>query len=177
MKVVMIMVSSLNGKTTNGDDPDIYRWTSGEDSDFFFSKIKEAKVIIMGSGTYDVIKDKIKNDPGRLRVVLTSSPEKYSDNNKKDILEFSSLAPRELVLALSSRGYDEMLLVGGAGVNKSFIESGLVDEIFLTIEPVLFGSGKNLINDGNYLKNLELIDVTKLNDKGTILLKYKVNNI
>ncbi len=176
MKVVMIMVSSLNGKTTNGADSDIYKWTSSEDSDFFFSKIKEAKVIIMGSGTYEVIREKIKNDPGRLRIVLTKSPEKYSSNSKINILEFSSSEPNEILSELSYRGYEEILLVGGAGVNKSFIESGLVNEIFLTIEPVIFGSGKNLMTDGNYFKDLNLVEVKKLNDKGSLLLKYKVEN-
>ena len=52
MKVVMVAVVSANGKLTRGNDPDIYKWTSKEDQNFFFSLISKSKLIVMGSGTY-----------------------------------------------------------------------------------------------------------------------------
>jgi len=48
----------------------------------------------------------------------------------------------------------------------------LIDEIILTIEPRLFGSGLSLFSD-NVNVNLELLEAKKINDS-SIMLKYKV---
>jgi len=37
----MIMVATLNGKITKGNDPDIYKWTSKEDKKYFSSLLKK----------------------------------------------------------------------------------------------------------------------------------------
>ena len=67
-----------------------------------------------------------------------------------------------------------MLLVGGSKIYSSFMKEGLVDELYLTIEPVVFGNGKNLFSDESFETKLELVSSKKLNKKGTILLKYRV---
>ena len=67
-----------------------------------------------------------------------------------------------------------MLLVGGGKTNALFLEASLVNEIYLTVEPKLFGMGKSLIAEGNFTKNLKLQSVKKLNEQGTLLLKYNI---
>lgn len=174
MKVVMIAVTSANGKLSRGSDPNIYKWTSKEDQDFFFSQIEKSKLIVMGSGTYEVARRLIKHKKGRLRIVLTRSPKKYSGEQISGQLEFSSESPEGLTGRLSKEGYKQMLLAGGGEINSIFLSEGLVDEIYLTIEPVLFGKGKNFVAEDNFESRLELLSIKKLNKKGTILLKYKV---
>lgn len=168
----MVAVISTNGKLTRNSDPNIYKWTSKEDQDFFFSKITKSKLIVMGSGTYEAARNKIKHESTRLRIVLTSTPEKYKDEQIKGILEFTSEDLPQLVNRLSN--YNEMLLVGGSQVYAAFLKEGLVDEIYVTIEPVLFGKGKNFVAEDDFESRLELLSIKKLNKKGTILLKYKV---
>ena len=51
MQVRLLMVSSLNGKTTRFAEKNIYHWTSKEDSDLFFAEIKKARLVVMGSKT------------------------------------------------------------------------------------------------------------------------------
>lgn len=172
MKIIMVAVVSANGKLTHGDDPDIYQWTSKEDQDFFFSLVSKSKLIVMGSGTYRAIRPKLKVQSEKLRIVLTSSPEKYRDGQIKGQLEFTSETPRQLYDRMIN--HPKMLLVGGSQVYSSFMKEGLVDEIYLTIEPVLFGVGKDLIAKGEVETRLELVSIEKLNKKGTLLLKYKV---
>lgn len=168
----MVAVVSANGKLTRGDDPDIYKWTSKEDQNFFFSKITRSKLIVMGSGTYDAVRKQLKTQNKKLRIVLTSSPEKYKNEQIKGQLEFTSETPRQLYDRMID--HPKMLLVGGSRVYSSFMKEGLVDEIYLTIEPVVFGEGKNLFAEGNFETKLKLESVERLNKKGTILLKYKV---
>ena len=172
MKITMVAVVSANGKLTRGSDPDIYKWTSKEDQDLFFKLIEQSKLIVMGSGTYEAVCDKIKLESKKLRVVLTNDPKKYKNEQVRGSLEFTSETPRQLIGRLIN--YNEMLLVGGGKVYSSFMKEGLIDEIYLTIEPDVFGEGKNLFAEGNFETKLKLESVESLNKKGTILLKYKV---
>jgi len=172
MKVIMVAVVSANGKLTRGNDPDIYKWTSKEDQDLFFSIISKSRLIVMGSGTYEAVRKQVKHTQDRLRIVMTSSTEKYKGQEIKGALEFTSETPHQLINRLIN--YNEMLLVGGSKIYSAFIKEGLVNELYLTMEPVLFGQGKNLFADEEFEARLELISIEKLNKKGTLLLKYKV---
>lgn len=174
MKVVIIAVSSLNGKITKDQDPNIYSWTSKGDSQLFFLLIKKNNLIVMGSKTYEAARSVIKFKKNKLRVVLTRNPEKYSGETIKGILEFTNENPSELVKRLGDRGYKKMLVVGGGTINSLFLKSKLVNAIYLTIEPKIFGTGKNLISETKLDTSLKLISIKKLNKQGTLLLRYKV---
>ena len=173
MKVILVAVTSVNGKITNGGESNIYEWTSKEDQEFFFSGIENAKLIVCGSATYNIVKNHIKHKEGRLRIVLTKSAEEYKKDALPGMLEFTSETPQEVIGRLDTE-YQEMMLVGGSKIYSAFMKSGLIDEIFLTLEPVVFGSGKNLFEEGEFSRKLELLSSEKLNERGTILLKYKV---
>ncbi|MBI4096478.1 MAG: dihydrofolate reductase [Candidatus Levybacteria bacterium] len=175
MKVIMVAVSSLNGKITKGKNPNIYSWTSKEDSKFFFSLIEQHTLIVMGSKTYESARKFIKHKKNKLRIVLTKNPGKYLKETVGGMLEFSSETPPELIKRLENGGYKKMLLVGGAAINSLFLKHNLVHELYLTLEPKVFGTGKNLIADENLDLSFKLISVKKLNKQGTLQLKYKIN--
>lgn len=174
MKVTMVAVSSLNGKITKGKDPNIYSWTSKEDSKLFFSLIEKNNLIVMGSKTYEAVRKIIKHRKNKLRVVLTRDPKKYSKETIMGILEFTNESPLKLIKRLEERGYEKMLLVGGATINSLFLKSKLVNEICLTLEPKIFSSGANLIGEENFDILIKLINIKKLNEQGTLLLKLRV---
>lgn len=175
MKVIMVAVSSVNGKLTKGSESNIYSWTSKEDSKIFFSLIEKHNLIVMGSKTYEAARNIIKLRKNKLRVVLTRNPSKYKGERVGGSLEFSSESPKELVKRLEKQGYTEMLLVGGSEVNTAFLKNKLVDELHLTIEPLIFGRGKSLVLEENLEISLGLINVSRLNKRGTLRLIYKVN--
>ena len=175
MKVIMVAVSSINGKITKGKDPNIYSWTSKEDSNFFFSLIKKHNLIVMGSKTYETARQFIQHKKNKLRVVLTRNPEKYLKQAIKGILEFSDESPLKLIDRLKNQGYKKMLLVGGGTINSLFLKENLVTELYLTIEPKIVGSGTNLVKEDNFDKQLKLFNIKRLNDQGTLQLKYKIN--
>src|SRR3972149_9690226 len=77
MKVIMVMLVSVDGKTTFGDNQNVYSWSSIEDKKQFFSLIKKNNLIVMGRATYDASRPVIKIKKGKLRIVLTRSPKKY----------------------------------------------------------------------------------------------------
>lgn len=128
---------------------------------------QEAGVVVMGSRTFDTIGRAL---PGRLNVVMTRRPEQYeSDEN----LVFWSGCPRSLLDDLSSKGYETVVLAGGATINSLFARDGLIDELYLTIAPKLFGQGLSLFAESLDL-DLELLEVRCLQAQ-TILLTYRIN--
>lgn len=172
----MVMVSSINGYITNKDDPDIYRWTSPEDSQNFFDIVKKSDLVIMGSQTYLSIKPKINLKSGPFRLIVTRHPAKFQSDTIKGKLEFiSKISP--LVINKLKSSYQRITLVGGSEINSLFLKLKLVDELLLTIEPLLFGSGKNLLAQTASLPNINctLLKIKKINSQGTLLLKYKIN--
>ena len=53
------------------------------------------------------------------------------------------------------------------------MQAGLINEIVLVVEPVVFGSGLTLFKEGEFAYKLSLTDVKKLNDH-TVQLHYAV---
>jgi len=175
MRITMVMLSTVDGRTTKGNDPNIYTWTSLEDQKYFFTLINESNAIVMGAKTYEAVSSRIKLEEKKLRTVLTHYPKKYSSHTVEGQLEFSNETPEQLVKRLSVIGYKKILLVGGSIINGLFLKHNLVDELYLTVEPKIFGIGKNIV-DGELLNvNLQLTSIKKINKTGTILLKYVIN--
>lgn len=173
MKISLIIVESLDGFITQGSDANIYSWTSKQDTEFFFKKIEQAKLVIMSSNTYGVARHFIKHKNGRTRVVMTRTPEKYSNEEVPGFLEFTNSSPLEIVKKYETLGKKTAVHVGGAEITTQFLKEKLITEVYVTIEPVLFGEGGHVLSERLDVA-LELISVRKLNKKGTLLLKYKV---
>ncbi len=174
MHITLIMVSTVNGKITHSDDPDETGWSSTEDQTLFSSLKQTHNLIVMGSETYLANKKRMKLQNNVLRIVFTRNPKKYRTNEVTDRLEFVNTAPKKLVHNLESRGYTKMLLVGGSEVNALFFKNNLIDKLHLTIEPRMFGLGKNIIAEQDYAVQLQLVSVEKLNDSGTLHAIYQV---
>ncbi len=172
MYITAVVAISLNGFITDGDNPDVTSWTSAEDKAFFRAQKDSSDVMVLGSKTYLDLQRVIKPEAERLRLVLTSKPEKFNNSVVKGQLEFSNLQPSQLVKELDSRGYKKMMLVGGSQVYGDFLKAGLINELKVTIEPVIFASGTPLLLGLTEKYNLVLESSEKLNDRGTILLSY-----
>jgi len=61
---------------------------------------------------------------------------------------------------------------GGAGLARSLIAAGLVDEYYLMVTPNLLGDGKRLFDSGLPSNTLELIAARPL-DIGSVILHYR----
>lgn len=174
MKITLIVATSIDGITLQkgGAQEAHHEWTSIEDFNFFNSVRDNASLIFMGSRTYEGAKHQMKHSEGKLRIVFTRNPEKYRNEKIEGKLEFTSESPRNVIESLGKK-YSEALLVGGASISTEFFKEKLVSYIYQTIEPVILGKGKQIV-DEEMKMNIELLETRKLNEKGTLLLKYKV---
>lgn len=173
MRVILLMVSSVDGKSTK-NNKSLKEWTSKEDQEYFLKTSRSNNLIVMGSKTYESSQSKIKPYPNRLKIVLTRNPKKYVKNFVPGQLEFINDSPLELVRKLEKKGYKQMLLIGGSTLNTEFMKSNLVTDLWLTIEPVIFGKGKSLVGEEDLDIKLNLKSLEKLNKQGTLLLKYSL---
>lgn len=174
MHVTLVMVETVDGKTTRWHEPEIHGWSSKEDQEHFRARIATHSLLVMGRKTYESVQNQIHLSPNLRRIVLTQRPEDYKERFVKGQLEFSDESPKALVKRMESEGHSAMLLVGGSEVNESFLSSHLISECYITIEPKFFGSGKSIFNATNIDISLQLLDLKRLNDQGTILLRYTI---
>ncbi|HEV8080606.1 MAG TPA: dihydrofolate reductase family protein [Chitinophagaceae bacterium] len=67
----------------------------------------------------------------------------------------------------------DIWLFGGAGLTKSLLNLGLVDELSLAVHPILLGSGKPLFSNIKDRIKLTLVD-TKTYSTGLVSLTYNL---
>ncbi|HBW73946.1 MAG TPA: dihydrofolate reductase [Candidatus Magasanikbacteria bacterium] len=167
MKAVLLMAITLDGKIAKHTTHPA-TWTSKADKKVFIEATKNAGVIIMGQTTYDTIGRPL---PGRLNVVMNPEPDRTK--NIPDTLEFTNTQPSELLKELEARGFSTVIVGGGSTINGLFLSQGLLDEVWLTIEPRLFGEGLSLFRGADVDISLQLIEVKKL-DENVLQVKYKI---
>ena len=172
MKTILVFVSTLDGKVTKWGDPDVKSWSSQSDKDYFKKKWKESPLIIMGSNTYNA--DPVKPSAKHLFVIMTHHSSEYSRIEIPGQLEFTDKSPDKLVERFDKEGQEQMLIVGGANIATSFLKKHLIDELWLTIEPKIFGTGGSFVVEEKLDINLQLISVERVNKQGTLITKYSV---
>lgn len=69
----------------------------------------------------------------------------------------------------------DIWLFGGASLKETMMKAGLVDELWLSVHPVLLGSGKPLFRGHSDRLNLNLLE-SKTYETGLVSLWYKVVN-
>ncbi|MGA2653741.1 MAG: dihydrofolate reductase family protein [Terracidiphilus sp.] len=151
-KVTLHVVSSLDGFIARNDNS--VSWFEGYENSYEAGAVLSAEQIaafvqsidcyVMGSHTYEHALQ-LGWPYGDTPVVVVTKrawprPEKKVEFYVGDLVELVSqkLAPR----------FHNIWLVGGAQLSQRFLELGLVDEIKLTIAPILLGDGLRLFGNG-----------------------------
>ncbi|HST04985.1 MAG TPA: dihydrofolate reductase family protein [Chloroflexia bacterium] len=168
MKIILLAVVTIDGKLARNEHHFV-DWSSPEDKKLFYSATRKAGVLIVGHNTFRTFPSPL---PGRLHVVLTRDM-----RDKVDVpgaVEYTDRSPQEIVAGLEARGYSEAVMAGGGAANALFLKAGLVDEIWLTIEPLIFGVGIDLFTGEEVDVRARLLSVEKLNEDGTVHLKYNL---
>jgi dihydrofolate reductase len=172
MKTILIFVTSLDGKVTKWGQSNVRLWSSHQDQDYYKKVWNESRLIVMGSNTFNA--DKFSPSASNQIIIMTSTPDKYKDIETPGQIEFTNETPSELTSRFIIKGHQQMLVVGGPHVATSFLKDELIDEIWLTIEPKIFGMGDNFATGAKLDINLRLIQSEKVNDQGTLITKYAV---
>jgi dihydrofolate reductase len=163
--VFVIAAQTLDGFIAKDSNHPAF-WTSKEDKERFVKLTKQAGVCIMGSSTFKTLPRPLKERHN----VVYSRKEKFEGEN----VETTSEDPIALVQRLETQGFNEIAICGGSAIYSLFLKAGVVDTLYITIEPLLFGKGMTVFSDDMNLQ-LELKSFEKT-EGGTLMLEYKVKN-
>lgn len=155
-------------------------WTSREDKDFLHRELDRCDLIIVGRKTYDLAKKPLAK---RNCLVFTTRVKGFKKINGRLAYyhpHLTSPLKGEEFPSLEGRGkgrVKKVCVLGGSQVYSWFLKRGLIDEIYLTIEPLVFGAGVPLFDIPlKTLQTYKLESIKRLNKTGTIVIHYvKVN--
>nr|AIA13654.1 RibD C-terminal domain protein [uncultured bacterium] len=141
-------------------------WTSPEDKKIFVAESKRTGVLIVGNSTFKTL---LKPLPGRLHIVMTRMT--ADKTNIPGVVEYTSASPAEIAAGLAARGYSSAVLAGGSQINSLFLAQGMVDEVWLTVEPLVFGTGVHVFEGMSFDLRLRLLSLEQIN-KDAFIAKY-----
>jgi len=166
MQVILYMATTVNGYIAkeNNETP----W-SDEEWESFSKFVKEIKNIIIGKNTYDIMNESDEFSKIGNPFTVVVSKEDFAHNSNFAIAK----SPKEALKILKEKRFAKALIAGGGMLNSSFMKEKLVDEIYIDVEPLVFGKGIKLFSDNNFDAKLELVEAKNLS-KNTIQLHYKI---
>lgn len=165
-RIFAIIAATIDGRIAyHAEHPTT--WTSPEDKVSLRSLLDESGVIVVGRRTYDLAREPLSK---RNCIVLTRSVPASEQQNGKMLL----LNPAGASLPNALEKYPTVAVLGGTQTYTYCLENDLLDELYLTIEPVVFGKGLPIFStDRETEVSFVLRDVERLNANGTILFHYK----
>jgi dihydrofolate reductase len=140
--VRMVACVSLDGKiATTADAPPNQEkyggWTSAEDKKLFKEQVSLCHAVVMGHKTWQI-------SPHMAKPTWVVSANKTVIPNVNGILAPTRQCLENWLASMDGR----VLLCGGAKTYSLFLQHDLVDEMVLTLEPVVLNTGPSLADSG-----------------------------
>lgn len=153
-KVVLYIASSLDGYIATEDDSLewLFQVEGQEEADEVIEKFDETiDTLIMGRRTFDWVMEEMegKNPYENKMTYVYSHQSRESSEN----VQYTQIDPAQLIDEIRKQPGKDIWLMGGGEIIKDFLEANLVDEIILSIAPVLLGQGIRLFKAGNYVSD------------------------
>jgi len=144
----------------------------GEDCGYK-SFISTVDGLVMGRNSYEKILSFDEWPYGDLPVVVMSSQTIAIPEKLQTCVSASSESPISLVQRLSKKGARHLYIDGGVTI-QGFLANKLINEMTITLIPVLLGSGRSLF--GSLKEDIELQHIeTQTFDGGFVQIKYHID--
>ena len=174
MRALKIFIAtSLDGYIAKpGDDLSFLKMVEKEGEDYGYAEFTAGiDTVIIGRRTYDWVVRQIGSshyDNGERKVYVVT----HSQQPDQGKISFYNGDPGDLVRRLKTEKGKDLYCDGGAAIINQLLEQNLVDELTISIVPVLLGSGTRLFKDGRPEQVLELISSRSF-DTGLTQLHYR----
>jgi dihydrofolate reductase len=168
-KIILYIAASLDGYIARETgDVDWLPMNTDSGYDEFYKSID---TIIMGKKTYDQILT-FGEYPykGKKSFVFSRDDSLTKDEN----VEFASNVEEFARKLASHHSKENIWLVGGSELFSAFLQHKLVNEVILSVIPIVLGNGISLFQNINQEVKLELMKTTKY--CGLVELHYKILN-
>ncbi|WP_420645009.1 dihydrofolate reductase family protein [Candidatus Leptofilum sp.] len=170
-ELIYYVATSLDGFIAHKDGSfDGFEWDDEVVSDFF-EDLKKFGTVLMGRKTYEVGLKEGKTSPyPTMRQILFSRTMQKSPDEAVELVQNGIVPFVEKLKAESERA---IWLCGGSVVASTLMRAGLIDEIIVKLNPVVFGSGIPLFSTLDAHSTLKLNE-TKQYACGIVFLTYRV---
>jgi dihydrofolate reductase len=172
-KISLFIAASLDGYIAKpNDDLSFLKLVEKEGEDYGYAEFTDTiDTLIIGRRTYDYVLKEIGSshyDNGKRDVYVITRTERPQIG--RTIFYTGNIT--ELVKRLKSEKGKNIYCDGGAEVINELLKHDLIDELIISVLPVLLGNGTRLFKDGRPEKILEFIEA-KTFDTGLAQLHYK----
>jgi dihydrofolate reductase len=161
-KLVIFIATSLDGYIAREDDSLDWLFNVEGEGDNGYSKFYETvDTILLGRRTYDWIIQHEKGDfPYKNKACYVFSRTPNRDNNyvkfvNEDIVGF--------INKLKSEEGKNIWLVGGGELIHPFVKEKLIDELIITVAPIVIGKGIPLFKEDEFELELSLKGINRFN--------------
>jgi len=171
-KISVYIATSIDGYIARDDGGlDWLERTPTPNEDFGFEEFMDSvDVLVMGRKTYDIVSGFDKWPYQGKRVVVIS---RTLDAVREDAELFSGNI-QDLVENLHEDGVKHIYVDGGVTISK-FLEAGMVDQIIITVIPIILGKGVRLFNPMDKEHDCTLTSA-KPYPSGLVQLRYELKN-
>jgi dihydrofolate reductase len=131
--------------------------------------------LVMGSATYEFVLQELTEWPyqGKPAWILTSRELPIPDGDGVDVRMRNAEVSTLYDEMIASAGDGDLWVVGGGNVVSQFADVGLLDELLVTIVPVVLGAGKPLFDRRLPGGPMQLTG-TRAFDNGMVELRYEI---
>ena len=165
MRCIAIVATTIDGRIALDSDH-FSDWTSPEDKTFLREMLDKSDVVIIGNNTYKTAEKQLAK-----RNCIVFSTSVATSERKSDKLTYCNPASSECIPLMER--YETVAVLGGTKTYSWFLENDLLDELYLTIEPITFGRGLPLFDTSKALETRFKLESSKqLNERGAVLLHY-----
>ncbi|MFF5993738.1 dihydrofolate reductase family protein [Lysinibacillus sp. KU-BSD001] len=148
-KFKMFIAQSLDGYIATKEEA--LQWlmeVEGEGDNGYGSFYETIDTVVMGRKTYDWVMAEMNGEypyPNKPGYVFTSQHHLPSED-----VTFTNEDINAFVERLKSQEGKDIWIVGGGQLIAKFLEAHAIDEMIVTVAPVLLGEGIPLFPEGNY---------------------------
>ena len=173
-KLILGLAITLDGfiEGPNGE----YDWCF-TDQDYglneFYSRID---ALFIGRKSYEVAQQYAESNNGELVPGMPPVTEYVFSSTLKSVKQGAILIPDNTIAEarkIKEQEGKDIWLFGGASLTESLMKEGLVDELWLSVHPILLGSGKKLFQEQDSRTQLTLLE-SKTYETGLVSLRYSV---
>lgn len=167
MKVILYNAISIDGfiATAEGNS----EWVSDKDAEIFEKLCRDIGCIFVGRKTFDQYYKEVYPMEGIVNIVVTSNASKVTP--EENIVFVHSVS--EAIQSAKDKGFENVMLVGGGTINSSFLKENAINEVILSIHPLILGNGIKIFQNAEVQKELELVDVQKI-DNFLVQVRYEI---
>jgi len=172
-KIALFIATSLDGYIAKpNDDLSFLKLVEKEGEDYGYAEFTDTiDTLIVGRRTYDYVLREIgpsHYDNGQRDVYVITRTERPQVG--RTFFHTGDVA--ELAKRLKSEEGKNIYCDGGAEVINELLKHDLIDEVIISVIPVLLGNGTRLFKDGRPEQTLEFVTV-KTFQTGLVQLHYK----